>query len=65
MPDLPFGSREEEGIYADIRIQDYGTITVKLDPVAAPKTVENFVKLAESGFYDGLTFHRIKEGFMM
>lgn len=51
--------------YADITVRDYGTITVALDPSAAPITVENFVKLARSGFYDGLTFHRIIEGFMM
>ena len=51
--------------YADIVIKDYGTITVKLDQSAAPITVENFVKLARQGFYDGLTFHRIIEGFMM
>ena len=51
--------------YADIEIADYGTITVLLDQAAAPVTVENFVTLAESGFYDGLTFHRIIEGFMM
>ena len=51
--------------YADIEIADYGTITVELDQEAAPITVANFVELAESGFYDGLTFHRIIEGFMM
>lgn len=51
--------------YADIKIKDYGTITVKLDAKSAPKTVENFVKLANDKFYDGLTFHRIMEGFMM
>ena len=51
--------------YADIEIQDYGTVTVELDADAAPITVENFVNLARSGFYDGLTFHRIMEGFMM
>lgn len=51
--------------YADIVIADYGTITVKLDQQAAPITVENFVNLANQGFYDGLTFHRIIEGFMM
>lgn len=57
----------EEGkqYYADIIIKDYGTITVKLDAEAAPITVENFVNLASSGFYDGLTFHRIISGFMM
>ena len=51
--------------YADIEIEGYGVITVKLDKSAAPKTVRNFVKLAKKGFYDGLTFHRIIEGFMM
>lgn len=51
--------------YAEIEIEDYGTITVALDAEAAPETVENFVSLAESGFYDGLTFHRIIDGFMM
>ncbi|MBQ6260422.1 MAG: peptidylprolyl isomerase [Firmicutes bacterium] len=52
-------------IYANIDVRDYGTIRVKLEPSAAPITVENFVKLAKSGFYDGLTFHRIMEGFMI
>lgn len=51
--------------YAAIDIADYGTVTVALDAGAAPKTVENFVTLAQSGFYDGLTFHRIIDGFMM
>lgn len=51
--------------YADIEIQNYGTITVQLDQASAPITAANFVSLAESGFYDGLTFHRIIEGFMM
>ena len=44
---------------AEIQIQNYGTVTVELDRKAAPITVDNFVKLARSGFYDGLTFHRI------
>jgi len=51
--------------YADIVIKDYGTITVALDGDAAPKTVKNFTELANSGFYNGLTFHRIMDGFMM
>lgn len=50
---------------AEIVVKDYGTIVVQLDGSAAPITVENFVKLAKDGFYDGLTFHRIIEGFMM
>lgn len=54
-----------EGTKAVIDVKDYGKITVELYPQYAPKTVANFVKLAESGFYDGLTFHRIMEGFMI
>ena len=50
---------------AEIAVKDYGTITVELDGDAAPETVKNFVSLAESGFYDGLTFHRIIYGFMI
>ncbi len=55
----------EKTYYADIDIQDYGTVTVRLDPTAAPVTVSNFIHLAQEKFYDGLTFHRIMEGFMM
>ncbi len=51
--------------YADIEIADYGTVTVELDPTAAPVTVSNFVNLAQNGVYNGLTFHRIMESFMM
>ena len=51
--------------HVQIEIQDYGTISVELDADAAPITVENFLKLANEGFYNGLTFHRIMEGFMM
>lgn len=51
--------------HAEIDIQDYGTITVELDGDAAPITVQNFMDLANDGFYDGLTFHRIIAGFMM
>ncbi len=51
--------------YADIVIEEYGSITVQLDQKSAPISSANFVELAKSGFYDGLTFHRIVEGFMM
>lgn len=54
------------GIYcAEITIRDYGTVRFEMDAAKAPATVTNFVTLADSGFYDGLTFHRIIEGFMM
>ncbi|MBQ2960887.1 MAG: peptidylprolyl isomerase [Oscillospiraceae bacterium] len=54
-----------ENCSAVIEIENYGSITLELDGSAAPITVANFVALAESGFFDGLTFHRIMEGFMM
>ena len=54
-----------ENAVVDMVIRDYGTITLELDGTAAPITVANFVKLAEEGFYDGLTLHRIMAGFMM
>ena len=50
---------------ARIDVKDYGTITVELDQYAAPITCANFVELANSGFYDGLTFHRIEPGFVI
>lgn len=56
---------EAANYYADIEVENYGTITVKLYGKQAPITVNNFVTLARSGFYDGLTFHRIIKGFMI
>lgn len=56
---------ESKTYYATIDIANYGTIKVQLDHKAAPITVANFVNLANTGFYDGLTFHRIIDGFMM
>lgn len=51
--------------HVEIDVQDYGTIYVELDSDTAPVTVDNFMTLAESGFYNGLTFHRIMSGFMI
>ena len=62
------GEDEPEEIqyrHVEIAIKDYGTIKVELNATEAPITVENFIALAEDGFYDGLTFHRIIEGFMI
>ncbi len=50
---------------AEIVENESGTITVELDADTAPITVTNFVQLARDGFYDGLTFHRIIDGFMI
>ena len=49
----------------EIKIKDYGIIQLELDRSEAPITVENFMKLVNKKFYNGLTFHRIMEGFMM
>ena len=51
--------------HVEITVKDYGTIKVELNETVAPITVANFIKLAEEGFYDGLTFHRIIDGFMI
>lgn len=51
--------------HAEIDIKDYGVIKVELNGDVAPITVANFINLANSHFYDGLTFHRIIDGFMM
>ena len=50
---------------AKITVKDYGVIKVELNKEAAPITVDNFVKLANAGFYNGLTFHRVIKGFMI
>ncbi|MHB8129853.1 MAG: peptidylprolyl isomerase, partial [Mobilitalea sp.] len=50
---------------AEIVIRDYGSINVRFFENAAPKAVENFITLAKEGYYDGLTFHRIIEDFML
>lgn len=58
-------SYSEDNAYVQLDVKDYGTIILELDPSAAPITVANFTKLVGSGFYDGLTFHRIISGFMI
>lgn len=52
-------------VNVEIEVENYGTIAVELDADEAPITVTNFVNLVEDGFYDGLTFHRIIDGFMI
>ena len=51
--------------HVEITVRDYGVIKLELNEKVAPITVANFVKLAQDGFYDGLTFHRIMDGFMI
>ena len=57
--------KDSAPVKAEIVIHDYGTITLELYPDVAPITVENFCSLAESGFYDGLTIHRVQSGFVI
>jgi len=48
-----------------MNIRDFGEITAELYPDKAPKTVENFLSLIESGFFSGMIFHRVISGFMI
>lgn len=50
---------------ATIVVKDYGTIEAELYPHIAPNTVNNFIYLANSGFYDGLKFHRVIKDFVL
>jgi peptidyl-prolyl cis-trans isomerase B (cyclophilin B) len=51
--------------YVKMRVKDHGSIVLLLDATTAPVTVENFINLVNKGFYNGLTFHRIMENFMI
>lgn len=59
------GGEEVNKPKVEISVKNYGKMQFELDPSQAPITVENFLNLAKSGFYDGLTFHRIIKGFMI
>ena len=48
-----------------MNIKDYGTVKMELYPEIAPQTVANFIKLAQNGYYNGLTFHRVVQDFMI
>lgn len=50
---------------ATMEIENFGTVKIELYPELAPQTVSNFITLANRGFYDGLTFHRIVKDFMI
>ena len=63
-------TRDSKGLLSgqygvEIEIENYGTVALTIDADIAPVTVTNFVNLANADFYDGLTFHRIINGFMM
>jgi cyclophilin family peptidyl-prolyl cis-trans isomerase len=63
-PKVPAGAKSSGGMHAVIET-DKGPIEIEFFPTDAPKAVENFRLLAEHGYYDGLTFHRIVKGFMI
>lgn len=58
-------STDSEYPVATITVKDFGVMKVELYPNKAPNTVNNFISLANKGFYDGLTFHRVYKGFMI
>ena len=57
--------KPSENPFATITVKEYGTITVELYYDVAPNTVRNFISLANSGFYDGVIFHRVIKNFMI
>jgi cyclophilin family peptidyl-prolyl cis-trans isomerase len=63
-PKVPAGAKSSGGLHAIIET-DKGAIGIEFLPSDAPKAVENFRLLAEHGYYDGLTFHRIVKDFMI
>ena len=63
-PKVPAGAKSSGGLHASIET-DKGPIQIEFFAAEQPKAVENFRLLAEHGYYDGLTFHRIVKGFMI
>jgi len=63
-PKVPAGAKSSGGLHGIIET-DKGSIEIEFFPSDAPKAVENFRLLAEHGYYDGLTFHRIVRNFMI
>ena len=62
---LVFSSCGKEYYFVEMSVKDCGKMVILLDRGTAPITVDNFLSLVKSGFYDGLTFHRIIEGFVI
>jgi peptidyl-prolyl cis-trans isomerase B (cyclophilin B) len=65
MASAPEMQIDPETIYQVTIATDRGDILLELDPKLAPKSVNNFVALARKGYYDGLTFHRVVDGFVI
>ncbi len=66
-PNAPADSsiKKDNVHHVELTIRDYGTIKIELYPDEAPLTVENFISLAKSGFYDGIGFHRLDKDFVL
>lgn len=62
---LAIKNNKAQNPVATIEVENYGTIKIELYPDYAPNTVTNFIKLANNGFYNGLTFHRTIPDFMI
>ena len=65
---VSISNAEEKGKVDTPRVRletNYGNIVLELNPQAAPKTVENFLRYVREGFYDGTVFHRVIRGFMI
>lgn len=62
---IQFEDSKDSATLAKMEIEGYGTVTFRLFDEQAPKAVENFVKLSESGYYEGVTFHRVIDDFMI
>lgn len=62
---LQFADIKSGETYAKIHVESFGTMVVKFFPEKAPKAVENFITHAKNGYYDGLTFHRVMDDFMI
>ena len=56
---------DRDVVYVEMCVKNYGKMIILLDRTTAPITVNNFLKLVNDGFYDGLTFHRVMENFMI
>ena len=60
-----FAKPNENDVTAEMEVEKFGVIKIKLFKDKAPKTVENFVKHSKDGYYDGLSFHRVMDEFMI
>lgn len=62
---LELSNINKQNPVATMTIEKFGTLKIELYPEKAPESVANFIALAQNGFYDGLKFHRVIEGFMI